>query len=126
MLIEPVVLQQAVAGAFFTISGYHKLFNKTRHAAIVQTLEEDKVPCIRWNQWFVPSVEWLGGAALMFGVFPKVMALLLGAICLVATCVDGLKRVKAWKPLDWADAFDDILYLPEVLYGVMLICILIA
>jgi putative oxidoreductase len=113
-------------GAFFAFSGYHKLFNRARHASLVSTLTADRVPLLAVNQWFVPSVEMLGGLAVALGVFAPVAAVLLMCICAVATCVDGLARVAAWKPIDWADWCDDLLYLPEVLYGLMLLIVLCA
>ena len=113
-------------GLFFAISGYHKLFNAKRHAALVETLKEDKIPFINFNQWWVPSVEFVGGALLAVGVFSTLCAFLLGGICLVATCMDGLKRVRAYEPVDFADFVDDLLYLPEVLYGLMLLIVIFA
>lgn len=108
------------AGAFFTLSGYHKLFNKARHASVTATLAGDGIPEVKVMQWFVPSVEFAGGLGVLFGFLAPVAALGLIGICLVATLVDGLKRIPAWKPLDRADYCDDVLYLPEVLYCIML------
>jgi uncharacterized membrane protein YphA (DoxX/SURF4 family) len=116
-----LLLNRVVVGAFFAISGYHKLFNRDRHAALVETLTVDRIPLVRVNQWFVPSVELVGGASLMLGMVSVWAALLLGAVCLVATCADGLKRVREYHPIDACDWVDDLLYLPEVLYGIMLV-----
>jgi uncharacterized membrane protein YphA (DoxX/SURF4 family) len=115
---------RAAVGVFFAFSGYHKLFNRDRHASLVATLEADHVPLVRVNQWFVPTVEFIGGIAVSIGFFAPVAALLLVAICCVATCVDGLNRIKAEHPIDWADYCDDLLYLPEVLLAVMLIVVI--
>lgn len=114
-------INRALVGTFFTISGWHKLTNKDRHATLVSTLIDLKVPFVKWNQWFVPSVEFAGGLALAFGIFPVMAAMLLGAICLIAACTDGVRRVKSWNPIDKADTIDDVLYLPEVLYGLILL-----
>lgn len=121
-----LALNRVAVGTFFSISGYHKLFVKSRHDALKQTLEADHVPLVRINQWFVPSVEMIAGAALLLGFASTVAALLLGAICLVACRVDGRKRVQSYNPIDGADRLDDWLYLPEVLYGVMLLLVVIA
>jgi len=118
-----LTLNRVALGAFFTISGYHKLFNSTRHATFVQTLEACKVPMIKINQWFVPSVEFSGGLALLVGLLAPLAALGLIIICTVATCTDGIKRIPNWKPLDKADYVDCVLYLPEVLYIVMLLMV---
>ncbi len=113
------------AGSFFAISGYHKLFNTERHATLVTTLKACSVPCIKAMQWFVPSVEFFGGAAVTVGFLAPLAAAGLIIICLVATCTDGLKRIKAWKPIDRADYVDDIEYLPEVIY-MLILALLIA
>jgi putative oxidoreductase len=107
-------------GSFFAISGYHKLFNKQRHESLVGTLEACGVSCIKVMQWFVPSVEFFGGAAVTVGFLAPLAAVGLMVICLVATCTDGLKRIKSWQPIDKADYVDDIEYLPEVIYMLML------
>ena len=115
-----ITLMRISMGVFFVISGYHKLFNPVRHAAIVQTMVQDHVPLVRVNCWFVPSVEFFGGLALMIGLLAPLAAFGLFVICCMATFVDGLKRIPTWHPLDRADYVDDVLYLPEVLYSVML------
>ena len=112
-------------GVFFTISGYHKLFNPTRHATIVQTMVDDHVPEAEFNSWFVPSVEFSGGMALAIGFMVPLAALGLFIVCCVATLVDGIKRIGGWKPLDKADYVDDVLYLPEVLYAIILLTIML-
>ncbi len=119
-----MTLNRLAVGIFFAISGYHKLFNPARNASLVATLEEDHIPLLRFNQWFVPNVELCAGLALAVGFLSVWAALLLGAVCLVATCTDGIKRIASYKPLDKADWLDDMLYLPEVLYGLMLIIVI--
>lgn len=110
-----------VVGLFFFISGYHKLFNAERHASLVATFEADRIPLIRFNEWWVPFVEFLGGLYIISGFLTVCFAGLLFVVCAVATCADGIKRIRSeYKVLDWADFVDDILYLPEVLYAVML------
>ena len=78
------------------------------------------VPCVPAMQWFVPSVELSAGLGLAFGFLTPLAALGLIAICVVATCTDGLKRIRSWQPLDKADAVDDLLYLPEFIYIILL------
>lgn len=108
-------------GMFFVFSGYHKLTNPQRHATLVGTLNECHVPFIPVMQWFVPGVEFAGGLGVMFGALTPIAALGLLAICIVATGTDGVRRVRQYAVLDVADEIDDVLYLPEVLYMLMLI-----
>ena len=111
---------RVLIGAFFVISGYHKLFNPARHATLRQTLVACKIPFVPVFEWLVPAIEFAAGLALVVGFMTPLAAAGLLAICLVAVATDGLKRVKAMKPIDPADAIDDMLYLPESLYVLIL------
>lgn len=114
---------RVVTGLFFVFSGFHKLFNKERHASLVATLESDKIPLISFNQWFVPSIELLAGLGVTFGFLTPLSAIGLVILLSVATVTDGLKRVASYKPIDAADYADDVLYLPEVIYIFVLLYI---
>lgn len=118
-----LTLNRVALGAFFAISGYHKLFNKQRHAGLVGTFKDLGIPCIGFNQWFVPSIEFFGGLAVLSGILAPFAALGLIAICLVATCTAGLRRIPSYNPIDKADWLDDLLYLPEVLYIIGLLVV---
>lgn len=115
-----VTALRVATGTFFAFSGYHKLFNADRHATLVATLEKCGVPFIGFNQWFVPAVEFAGGLALAVGLFTPLAAAGLLTICLVATITDGIGRIATWAPVDAADYADDVLYLPEVIYAIIL------
>jgi putative oxidoreductase len=78
------------------------------------------------NQWWVPLVEFSAGGAVVVGLLAPLAALGLLIIILVAIATTGRERIKAFKPIDRADRIDDWLYLPETLYGVMLIMIITA
>jgi hypothetical protein len=56
-------INRIALGAFSTTSGFHKLFNRERHAVFVRELVSDRVPRLGFNQWFVPSIESFGGLA---------------------------------------------------------------
>lgn len=118
-------LMRVGAGLFFSISGYHKLFNADRHKSLVKTLEGDGVPLISVNQWFVPAIEFSAGMALIVGLLTPLAAAGLLAICCVATAVDGIKRISDWAPLDKADYLDDVLYLPEVVWLIVLVALIL-
>jgi putative oxidoreductase len=116
----PFAIARVATGLFFALSGFHKLFNRARHRTLVNTLNDCGVPYVPAMQWFVPSVELSAGLCLAFGFLTPLAALGLIAICVVATCTDGLKRIRSWQPLDKADAVDDLLYLPEFIYIILL------
>jgi uncharacterized membrane protein YphA (DoxX/SURF4 family) len=119
------LLLRIATGIFFVCSGYHKLFNPERHEALKQTLISLNVPCVGFNQWWVPTVEFMGGLGVIVGFLFPVAAIGLIIICTVATCTDGLRRIKSWKPIDLADWLDDLLYLPEAIYVLILIALII-
>lgn len=121
-----LTINRLALGLFFALSGYHKLFNKERHASVVATLEHCGVPLIGFNQWFVPCVEFFGGLALLSGILAPLACMGLIVICVVAVLTDGLKRIPSYQPIDKADYCDDVLYLPEVLYifGLLIVMVL--
>lgn len=113
-------------GTFFTISGFNKLFNKQRHADLVSTFKRDNVPFIKFNQWWVPGWELVGGLMLALGLFSAFAATVLLIICIVACVVEAPKMVESFKPINAGDRVADYLYLPEVLYIFMLAVNIIA
>ena len=119
-------INRIALGAFFTISGFHKLFNRQRHEIFLRELVSDRVPRVGFNQWFVPSIEFFGGLALLSGILAPLAALGLLVICLVAVHTSGKRRIISSMPIDRADYLDDALYLPEVLYLVMLVVVVLA
>lgn len=121
-----LMLNRMAVGAFFATSGYHKLFNRQRHATVTETLKDCGVPDIALMQWFVPMVEFLGGIAVTLGCMSRLAALPMMAVLAVAILTDGVRRVKGYHPIDPADTLCDVLYLPETLMGVMLLTVAIA
>ena len=118
-----LTLNRIAVGAFFMLSGYHKLFNAPRHRSFVDELKALGVPAVGFNQWWVPTVEFAAGGGVLIGFLAPLAALGLLVIILVAMATSGRQRIKLYKPIDEADRIDDWLYLPETLYAVMLIII---
>jgi uncharacterized membrane protein YphA (DoxX/SURF4 family) len=121
-----LALNRIAVGAFFMLAGYHKLFNVQRHRTFVDELKALGVPAVGINQWWVPTVEFAAGGAVLIGFLAPLAALGLLVIILVAMATSGEQRIKLYKPIDEADRIDDWLYLPETLYAVMLIIIVSA
>jgi uncharacterized membrane protein YphA (DoxX/SURF4 family) len=121
-----LTLNRIAVGAFFMLSGYHKLFNAPRHREFVDELKALGVPGVGINQWWVPAVEFTAGGAVLIGFLAPLAALGLLAIILVAVATSGRQRIRLYKPIDEADRIDDWLYLPETLYAVMLIVVVSA
>jgi len=121
-----LTLNRIAVGMFFMLSGYHKLFNPQRHLMFVDELKELGVPALGINQWWVPTVEFTAGGAVVIGLLTPLAALGLLVVILVAIATSGRQRINVYKPIDEADRIDDWLYLPEVLYAFMLIMVISA
>ncbi|PYE86538.1 DoxX family protein [Phyllobacterium leguminum] len=119
-----LTLNRVAIGVFFALCGYHKLFNAQRHISFTEELKRCGIPCVGFNQWWVPLVEFTAGIAVAIGFLTPLAALGLLVIIIVAVAVTGRQRVRIYKPIDEADRLDDWLYLPETLYAIMLIVII--
>jgi putative oxidoreductase len=120
-----LTLNRVALGTFFAISGYLKLFNASRHATLASTLQEDGVRAVPIMQWLVPGVEFSAGCALVIGLLSTLAAFGLFMVCLGAFALDAIKRVNAWQPLNFADCVADLLYLPEALYCIALVVVML-
>jgi len=121
-----ITLNRIAVGAFFMLSGYHKLFNADRHRTFADELKALGVPAVGFNQWWVPLVEFTAGGALVVGLLAPLAGLGLLVVILIASATSGRQRLKLFKPIDEADRIDDWLYLPETLYAFMLIMVISA
>jgi uncharacterized membrane protein YphA (DoxX/SURF4 family) len=121
-----IALNRIAVGAFFTLSGFHKLFNAERHRSIVDELKALGVPAVGFNQWWVPLVEFTAGGAVLIGFLAPLAGLGLLVIILIAIATSGRQRIRLFKPIDESDRIDDWLYLPETLYAFMLIIVISA
>jgi uncharacterized membrane protein YphA (DoxX/SURF4 family) len=121
-----LTLNRIAVGAFFMLSGYHKLFDAERHRTFVDELKALGVPALGFNQWWVPLVEFSAGAGVLVGLLAPLAALGLLVVILVAIATTGRQRIAVYKPVDEGDRIDDWLYLPETLYAVMLIIVISA
>lgn len=121
-----LTLNRVAVGVFFLLSGYHKLFDPERHRALAVELKQLGIHAVRFNQWWVPMVEFTAGVAVVIGLLAPLAALGLLVITLVAVARSGPQRINAYKPIDRADLIGDWLYLPETLYAFMLLVVVSA
>jgi uncharacterized membrane protein YphA (DoxX/SURF4 family) len=120
-----LTLNRLALGVFFAISGYHKLFNPSRHAALTRTLQDDGVHALAVMRWLLPAAEFSGGWALIVGFLSALAAFGLFVICAGALALDAVRRIRTWQPIDRADWLGDLLYVPEALYCVGLTVIML-
>jgi uncharacterized membrane protein YphA (DoxX/SURF4 family) len=121
-----LTLNRMAIGLFFSISGYHKLFNASRHATLARTLQDDGVRALPVMQWLVPGVEFSAGCALIIGLLSALAAFGLFVVSLGAVALDAIKRLSTWQPIDRSEWLGDLLYLPESLYCIALAVVMLA
>src|SRR5258705_13607822 len=95
-----LTLNRAAVGTFFMISGHHKLFNTQRHHMLVNELEALHIPAVGINQWWVPTIEFSAGGAVLIGLLTPLPSPGLLLIILVPSVTSGRQRAKAYKPID--------------------------
>ena len=111
------VARLAVGSAFF-LSGRGKLFVPERREQMRQTLIDAHVPFPDLNAVFVSTMEFASGLLLIFGALTPIACVMLSGVMVMAVATTVIRNIKATCPLGWLAEF---LYLPEVLYLVILL-----
>ena len=120
---QPWILgTRAAIGIFFCISGGMKLFVGGRLEGLVETLTESGIPFPELNAPVVASIEFVCGGLLALGLLTPVCAVMLAGTMVVAVITNSLHSIQADSALAWVDEF---LYLPEVLYVLILVWIIL-
>ena len=114
----PITAVRVLIGVFFCISGGTKLFVPARFCTMEQTLAESHIPFPHMNAIFVSFVEFSCGAGLAFGLLTPLCALVLAVNMIVAVAANRVHSIQSTGLLAW---LDDFLYLPEVLYVMILV-----
>src|SRR6266496_2062058 len=81
------------------------------------TLVAAGIPFASINAIFVSTVEFVFGLLLILGALTPLTCIMLGGLMVVAIAASAIKNIKAPPLLGWLSEF---LYLPEVLYLVIL------
>ncbi len=110
-------------GIFFCITGATKLFDAAGRSQMVETLTASGIPFPEVNALVIGIIEFAGGGFLAIGLLTPICAALLGGDMLVAIFTNRIKSVQGDTFFVWLDNF---LYLPEVLYALILGWLLIA
>jgi putative oxidoreductase len=114
----PMTAARILTGIFFCISGGTKLFVPAQFSVMEHTLAESHIPFPHANALFVSVAEFAGGAGLAFGLLTPLCALALAINMIVAVATNRIHSIQAKGVLAW---LDDFLYLPEVLYVMILV-----
>ena len=114
----PVTAARLLIGFFFCISGGTKLFVRSQFGVLEQTMVQIHVPFPHATALFVAMVEFACGAGLALGLLTPLCAAMLMADMIVAISTTSIYTIHASSFLAW---MDDFLYLPEVLYVLVLV-----
>ena len=113
-----ILLARLAVGSAFFLSGRGKLFVNARREQMRQTLREAHIPFPVLNAVIISAVELVFGLLLVAGVATPLACVMLGGLMIVAIATTAVRTIKVLSPLDWLSEF---LYLPEVLYLVILV-----
>jgi putative oxidoreductase len=113
----PMTAARILLGVFFCISGGMKLFVPAEFSLMERTIAESHIPFPHFNAIFVSVVEFACGASLALGLLTPVCALVLACVMIVAIATNRIHSIQSSGVLSW---LDDFLYLPEVLYIMIL------
>ena len=113
-----ILLARVAVGLLFFLSGRGKLFVTERREQMRQTLIEAHVPFPDLNAVFVSTVEFVCGLLLVIGALTRLASAMLACVMIIAIGTTAIRNIKAPSPLGWLAEF---LYLPEVLYLVILV-----
>jgi putative oxidoreductase len=113
-----ILIARLAVGVLFALSGWGKLFVPSRREKMIKTLRAAAVPAPEANAVFVSSIEFVFGSLLAIGFLTPLSCVMLSGVMLVALATTVLPGVKASSFVGW---LGEVLYLPEVLYVVILI-----
>jgi putative oxidoreductase len=111
-------IARLAVGLLFFLSGRGKLFIPERLEQMRETLVGTGVPFANVNAIVVSTVEFVFGLLLILGWITPLACTMLGGVMIMAIATSAIKSIKAPSVLGWLSEF---LYLPEVLYLVILL-----
>ena len=117
----PVTVARVLTGVFFCISGGMKLLVPSHFSEMQQTLIQSHIPFPHASALFVSLVEFACGAGLILGLLTPLCAVMLMGDMIVAILTNRIGSIHASGFLAF---LDDFLYLPEVLYVLILFWLL--
>jgi putative oxidoreductase len=118
-----ILIARVSVGTLFALSGSGKLFVRSRREAMFRTLLGVGVPAPGITTLVVSAVEFTFGILLAIGLFTPLCCVMLSGVMVVALATVILPKVRTTSVTSWLSS---VLYLPEVLYLVILVWLLFA
>jgi len=113
----PLTMARVLIGIFFCISGGTKLLVKAQFEVLEKTMVQIHTPFPHATALFVATVEFTCGAGLALGLLTPLCAAMLMVDMIVAIATTSIHTIQA---SGFFARLDDFLYLPEVLYALIL------
>jgi putative oxidoreductase len=117
----PVTAARVLTGAFFCISGGTKLLVPSQFSKMQETMIQSHIPFPHASALFVSLVEFACGGGIVLGLLTPLCAVMLMGDMIAAILTNRIGSIDASGFLAW---LDDFLYLPEVLYVLILFWLL--
>src|SRR5215472_12161779 len=117
----PLTVVRVLTGVFFCISGGTKLLVPSHFSELQQTLIQSHIPFPHASALFVSLVEFACGGGLVLGLLTPLCAAMLMGDMIIAILTNRIESIHASGFLAF---LDDFLYLPEVLYVLLLFWLL--
>ena len=117
----PVTAARVLTGVFFGISGGTKLLVPSQFSEMQQTMIQSHIPFPHASALFVSLVEFACGGGLVLGLLTPLCAVMLMGNMIVAILTNRIGSIHGSGLIAWLDNF---LYLPEVLYVLILFWLL--
>jgi len=120
----PVLLARVSMGLFFAISGWNKLFTVAHWKGLLAGMIATGLPFPKLMALFLAWFEFVGGSLLTVGFMSSFFSIGLAFAMIVAIITVEIPFVipPGLGPLDWLDWF---LYLPQVLYVLIFLWLVI-
>lgn len=120
----PVLLARVSMGLFFAISGWNKLFMVSHWNGLLAAMIATGLPFPKFMSLVLAWLELAGGALLTVGFMSTFFSIALAFAMIVAIVTVEIPFVipPGLGPLDWLDWF---LYLPQVLYVIIFLWLVI-
>lgn len=118
-----ILIARIAVGLLFFLSGQAKLFIPERRELMRQTMLNAHIPFPGFNALFVSTVEFVCGALLVLGALTPLACLMLAGVMITAIATTAIRNIKASALLDWVS---ELLYLPEILYLVILLLLFLS
>jgi putative oxidoreductase len=118
-----ITLARTSLGLFFAVSGYNKLFYEANRNSLVEVMIEAGIPFPEIMSVFLATVEFVGGSFLFIGLLSTFCAIALTIAMVVAIATVEVHTIPAGLTvLDWLDYF---LYLPQVMYVILFLWLMV-